>query len=253
MGALITIHRHFIGCAMNTKSKFLPPNLSNQTQTLDLVVFHLHKEQIRKYIKLENDDSLLAEKLKKLYSTFQSIATLGSIQASFEAAGAVYEKSDSLIPIVYFDRAFATHLLSNPKTKKEKKEMSRARKGLDLQDHESRLKISDIQSYWKNDDSGKERIAKVMEKVPMVVDPTRAPPSPMNRLLQAFLPVDEVENSQFYPEQPKGRPKKQKQDEKQPSDGPIAEHLDFDGKSYLELDINERLEYELIAAGIVEE
>ena len=87
----------------------------------------------------------------------------------------------------------------------------------------------------------------------MFVGLTRAPPSPINRLLQAFLSVNVVENSQFYPEQPKGRPKKQKQDEKQPSDGPIAEHLDFDGKSYLELDINERLEYELIAAGIVEE
>lgn len=111
----------------------------------------------------------------------------------------MYEKSDSLIPIVHFYRKYATHLLSNPKHKKEK--------GLDLKDHESKLKITDIQSYWKNDDSGKERIANAMEKVPMVVDPTRAPLSPMNRSLQAFLPVDVVENSQFYPEQPKG-PKK---------------------------------------------
>ena len=45
---------------------FLQPYSSNQTQPLDMVVFHLHKEQIRKYINLENDDSLLAEKLKNL-------------------------------------------------------------------------------------------------------------------------------------------------------------------------------------------
>lgn len=230
---------------------FLPPHSSNQTQPLDLVVFHLHKEKIRQYIKLESDDSMLGEKLKLLYSAFQSIATLQNIQASFEAAGAVYECSTTLYPIVHFDRNFATHLLSNPKSKKEKKEISKKRKGLDLQEHESRLKIEDIQSYWKND-SQNEKISQVMKKVPKIIDPSRdAPADPFHRLLQAFVAADGVENTQFYPEQPKGRPKKQQNAKEIEKKHEQSNDESDQQKCYLDLDIRLRLECELKYVGIL--
>lgn len=236
---------------------FLPPHSSNQTQPLDLVVFHLHKDKIRQFIKLDSEDSMLCEKLKLLYSAFQSIATLQNIQASFEAAGAVYESSATLYPIVHFDRNFATHLLSNPKTKKEKKELSKKRKGLDLQEHESRLRIEDIQSYWKNE-SDIDKIPQVMKKVPRIIDPKRdAPIDPFHRLLQAFVVADGVENSQFYPEQPKGRPKKQQQPKEKPeNDDQLVSTDQLDEqkneKCYLDLDIRLRLECELKYVGILD-
>ena len=59
------------------------------------------------------------DKIETLYSAFQSIATLKIIKGSFEAAGAVYETSDSVIPIIHFDHSFVTHLLSNPISKKD--------------------------------------------------------------------------------------------------------------------------------------
>ena len=227
-------------CTMHfIKIFFLPPHSSNQTQPLDLVVFHLHKDKIRHYIKLESDDEKIGEKLQILYATFQSIATIKHIQGSFEAAGAIYEGSNTLNPIVHFNRNFATHILSSPKTKKEKKELAIKRKGLELQEHDSRINVSDIQAYWDNDESSKATIAKVMQKVPKIIDPSRddEPQDLFHRLLQAFVPVDEVENSQFYPEQPRGRPKKQptEQDETQPQKNPNYQDLDFDLRLELEL------------------
>ena len=38
-------------------------------------------------------------------------------------------------------------------TKKEKKELSIKRKRLDHQDHETGIKIEDIQAFWKNDEN----------------------------------------------------------------------------------------------------
>lgn len=187
-------------CAENSiKIFFLPPHSSNQTQPLDLVIFHLHKDKIRQHIKIESDDFMLAEKLTHFYSAFQSIAILEHIKASFEAAGAVYDKSNTLNPIVHFDRNFATHLLSNPKSIKEKKALSRKRKGLDLQDHETRINIEDIRAIWKNDESAIARIEEKMKNVPRIIDPVRdAPPTQFNWLLQAFVRTEGVENSQFY-------------------------------------------------------
>lgn len=251
-------------CTLHSiKIFFLPPHSSNQTQPLDLVVFHLHKDKIRHYIKLESDDSNLGEKLKLLYSAFQSIATLDHIQGSFEAAGAIYEGSDTLTPIVHFNRNFATHILSTPKTKKEKKELTYKRKGLGLQEHDSRLNVSDIQKYWDNEESSKEKIAKVMQKVPKIIDPTRddEPQDIFHRLLQAFVPMEEVENSQLYPEQPKGRPRKKptEQDEKQPqknkkntNDQSLSNETETNEVCYQELDFNLRLELELKSLGIID-
>ena len=144
-------------------------------------------------------------------ATFQIIATPERIQGSFEAAGAIYEGSDTLTPIVHFNRNFATHLLSSPKNKKEKKELAIKRKGLELQEHDSRLKVSDVQGFWDNDESSKETVLKVMKKVPKIIDPTRddEPQDPFHRLLQAFVTMKVVENDQFYTEQPKGRPRNQ--------------------------------------------
>ena len=211
MAALVITHQIFIASVQCILSKYFFCHLIAQTQPLNLVVFHLHKDKIRHHIKLENDDAKIGEKLKVLYASFQSIATVQHIQGSFEAAGAIYEGSNTLNPIVHFNRNFATHILSSPKTKKEKKELAIKRKGLELQEHDSRLKVFDIRVYWDNEESSKATIAKVMKKVPKIIDPTRddEPQDIFHRLLRAFVRVKEVENSQFYPEQPKGRPKKQ--------------------------------------------
>ena len=53
----------------------------------------------KKMIKIDSDDVQIIEKNEALYSAFQSIATLKNIKSCFEAAGAVYEASHSVIPI----------------------------------------------------------------------------------------------------------------------------------------------------------
>ncbi len=245
-------------CSENQiKLFFLPPHSSNQTQPLDLVVFHLHKDAIRKLIKIDSDDSQIIDKIEALYSAFQSIATLKSIKGSFEATGAVYESSHSVLPILHFDQNFATHLLSNPKSKKEKKELSLKRKGLHLQDHESRIRVEDIQSFWKNENT--EKISAIMDKVPKIVDPSRdAPSDPFHRLLQAFVPCSAVQNDQFYPEQPKGRPKKQQIETSGKQAGNPGEQVENqnelkasdNGKPYTEKSFFDRLMCELQYVGI---
>lgn len=196
----------------NIKIFFLPPHSSNQTQPLDLVVFHLHKDKIRKNLKLEADDIFLMEKLNELLSSFQSIATLNNIKSSFEASGAVYEVGNSIYPVMHFSRSFATHLLSNPKTKQEKKEISKQRKGLDLQEHETRLKISGFSNFASKAPVDQEKIMKCLSKVPQIIDPARdlqKNGSIHSRLLLSLVRQEKVTNDRFYPEQPKGRPKKQ--------------------------------------------
>ena len=85
--------------------------LSSETFQLDLVIYHLHIDKIRQRVKLESDNSMLVDKLKQLYSAFQSIATLDHIHASFEVDGTVYGKPTTFKPIVHFDSNFANNFI----------------------------------------------------------------------------------------------------------------------------------------------
>lgn len=112
----------------NIKIFFLPPHSSHLSQPLDLCLFHLHKNKIRMLF-FNIDDQNVSEKILDLYSSFQMAATVKNIIASFEAAGAVYEASGSLVPIIHFSKDFNSKLSKFSKTKEGKKFIRNKRKG----------------------------------------------------------------------------------------------------------------------------
>ena len=221
---------------------FLPPHSSNQTQPLDLVVFHLHKDKIRKFFSLDVEDKFLIDKLDELYSCFQSIATLHNIKASFEAAGAIYEIGDSFYPIIRFSKDFATHLINSPKNKQEKKELSIIRKGLNLQDHETRLKIVDLSAFWKKEEEECKNIKSSLRNVPKIIDQNKdRQNNVLVNLLSAFVEQESVMNEMLYPEQSKGKPKKAEISE----DNINYRSLDFEQKLFLELESLDLNDYDI--------
>lgn len=215
---------------------FLPAHSSNQTQPLDLGIFHLHKEKIRCLTLNDNDtDKVIKAKLRSLYSSFQSIATLEHIQGAFEAAGAVYELSNKTIySIIHWSKDFATKLLDSPLNRVQKKELKEKRDAWDDEKHEIRVKFEDING--KNPNS-LEKILKCFEKVPQIIDPTKNNnPRLMELLLMAIVPEEKIIN---FPSEAskKGRPKKDE-----------GETVDFD---YYHLSFFRKLNLELESLGLL--
>ena len=67
-------------------------------------------------------------------------ATLKNIKASFEAAGAVYEVSGTMIPIIHFSQEFASKIGKNATNKAYKKLTRAQREGI----NEKRVSINEI-------------------------------------------------------------------------------------------------------------
>lgn len=125
----------------NVKMFFLPPHSSHETQPLDLLIFHLHKDKIRKLCD-DTDGEVITDKILDLYSTFQSVANVKNIKSSFEASGAVYDISNSLFPIKHYSKDFATRLSCNNYNKQQKKDLKVKREGY----KEKRINIEEL---WK--------------------------------------------------------------------------------------------------------
>ena len=227
--------------ANNIKIFFIPPHSSNQTQMLDLGMFHLHKQNVRKakLNEVENDDVLL-DKIQMLLDSFQKAATYRNVKSSFEAAGVVYEViEDSIMPIVQFSKDFTTKLWHCPRTIKEKIEIRKARKGRGEVDH--RIRIHDLNKcsyYWTSP-----KVNKVIQKMPKILQPPEKP-TLHSRMLEMFVQED-VENDKQLIKRKRGRPKKEEEEDKTE----ITESI----QNYLSLSFNEKIRAELLSIGIVEE
>lgn len=172
---------------MKIKIFFLPPHSSHLTLPLDLCLFHLHKEKIRR-IYLSIDDENISDKILDLYSAFQMAATVKNIKSSFEAAGAVYESSGSMFPIIHFSKDFSTKCSPLCKTKKGKKIIRKKREGTT----KKRINIEDINlcSFFETSPKVKE----ISKKIPNIVNNKLN--DIFHRILGSFVSVDKVENDQ---------------------------------------------------------
>lgn len=78
-------------CAENNIKVFLfPAHSSHLVQPLDLVVFHVHKSYIRRDNALDALDRKFTERILKLFSTWQSAATVMNINAAWESMGVTF-------------------------------------------------------------------------------------------------------------------------------------------------------------------
>lgn len=231
----------------NIKIFFLPPHSSHLTQPLDLCLFHLHKEKIRRLF-LSIDDENVSEKILDLYSAFQMAANVKNIKSSFEATGAVYEASGSIFPIIHFSKDFSTKCSPLCKTKKDKKIIRQKREGVS----NKRINIEDINlcSYFETSPKVKE----ISKKIPNIVN--NKLDDVFHKILAAFLPVNKVENDQteleinieedddaFLEEIKKQKTKKQKESNKK------EEQIETSNSDYLWKSFEEKLIIELESLG----
>ena len=78
-------------CAENNIKVFLfPAHSSHLVQPLDLVVFHVHKSYIRRDNVADALDKKFTERILKLFSTWQSAATVVNINSAWEAMGVTF-------------------------------------------------------------------------------------------------------------------------------------------------------------------
>lgn len=139
--------------ANNVKIIFIPPHSSNQTQMLDLSMFHIHKENVRqaRLFDIDNAD-LLMDKIEMLFDSFHRAASPPKIKASFAAAGAVYEVCEhyQYFPIIRFSINFTTQIWHCRRLKEEKADIREKRKGKSKT--ETRLKLDEfdkINPFWE--------------------------------------------------------------------------------------------------------
>lgn len=168
--------------ANNVKIFFLPPH---ETQPLDLLIFHLHKNEIMKICE-DLDDEIISQRIFDFYSTFQSIATTKNIKKSFERSGAVYDKSDSLYPIIHYSKSYATNLTCDPKSKQQVKEIREKREG----SKEKRIKVSELNECSPTKTSPK--LEKIIQSLPNIVE--NKLDSLFNRILAANVPIEYEKN-----------------------------------------------------------
>ena len=224
----------------NIKIFFIPPHSSNQTQMLDLALFHSHKEKVRNARLFEiDDDDLLIEKVKMLFDSFQQAASYKTITKAFETAGAVFDPPgpNDCGPIVRFSIDFPTQITHLPRTKKVIAEIREKRKGKSETEIRVNLKDLDLSTYWQN-----QNIQKVIKKMPKIIDYTEFK-DPFHRLLIAQVPLNSQdldhlrENDQELNEKKeikKGRPKKEEKEkitETYSSDFTFMQKLNFELKS----------------------
>ena len=99
----------------------LPAHSSNQTQPLDLVTFHSHKANIKKYIVLfeSADDSALVKQIIVIVNGWYSCCTPEKITSAFRAMGAYFTHKNGT-SIVHFNKNYAHKLTNHELTKEER-------------------------------------------------------------------------------------------------------------------------------------
>ena len=139
--------KFFSGCAdLNLYVMFLPAHSSNQTQPLDLGMFHLHKNKIRHLDFTSLDESKVVEAIIKLIHSWDECATQKNIIGAWECMGAVYEIGGPSCTYVRFKKEFALKLLDHIKSPEEKKSISNQRKeyGYNKQISSKRIELDDF-------------------------------------------------------------------------------------------------------------
>ena len=83
---------------------FLPTHSSNQTQPMDLGIFHVHKERIR-HTDLESlDDTNFVIVIVSLFHAWEQTATTKNIMGAWKAMGAVFEVKPGSCSIIRFQK-----------------------------------------------------------------------------------------------------------------------------------------------------
>ena len=96
--------------AINFHVIYLPPHSSNQTQPMDLGIFHLHKNKIRHLDLNEVDESMFVKSICKLLFGWEQIATTQNIMGTWTAMGTAFEIGGSSCTFVRFKKEFAMKL-----------------------------------------------------------------------------------------------------------------------------------------------
>ena len=107
---------------------FLAPHSSNQTQPMDLGIFHVHKEKIRHTNLDSYDDSNFVSAIVQLYNAWQLTATTQNIIGAWKAMGATYEVLPGMCSIVRFNMDFAIKIMNQEKSLAEKKQIEEQRR-----------------------------------------------------------------------------------------------------------------------------
>jgi hypothetical protein len=201
------------GCTVHSTSKFkdicvdlnlcvfyLPPHSSNQTQPLDLGLFHVHKSRIRN-TKLDVDDSLLVERISAIYHSWQSAATSVNITSAWEASGAVFTVGGPSFTFIRFGKEYASKVSSNDEECKELKRMVIA----SLQRvHKTRLPVEEYNLI--HNDRSANRTKGIFESLKRVDLPQN--PSMLYKVSSCFVPLECISRHNNDENQTTGRPKK---------------------------------------------
>ena len=114
--------------SVNMKVFFLPAHSSNQTQPLDLGVFHLHKAQIRKQV-FEDDPeggstSHFVKTVELLINTWEKVSTTSVVMGAWKAMGAEFVIHSISCTKVIIRKSNALKLMNHEKSKAERKQMN---------------------------------------------------------------------------------------------------------------------------------
>jgi hypothetical protein len=188
-------------CAdLNLQVYYLPPHSSNQTQPLDLGLFHIHKARIRR-VKLDADDSLLVDRICAIYNSWQASATALNITRAWEAAGAIFTVGGPSNTIVKFGKIYASKVSSNDVNCKD------IRRGL-KEDLKKSFKVRlSVTEYNKlNSDQASSRSKGIIDKLKSI--PVEQHVNVFAKLYECLIPLECVKP--FIPDENymKGRPKK---------------------------------------------
>lgn len=171
---------------------FLPPHSSNQTQPMDLGMFHVHKERIR-HTNLElGDDSHFVTVVRNLYNAWEMTAISANIQGSWKAMGAAYEVSTLGCNIIRFKKDFALKLMSCEKTKDERKVIEEQRKLIGINKEISQRRIP-VDIFNKFHFLNSEKVPKSLQNIvnqPKSSSTLNYPPSSPGKLLSALVHCD---------------------------------------------------------------
>ena len=118
----------------------LPPHSSNQTQPLDLGVFHSHKSRVRKYTPDDvKSDSEVVKTIAKLYDGWVQCCTPSNIKSSWSEMGCFYVLKENT-PIVQFKKEYAKRLLNQEMTKERRQEI----RDLEVSPTRRRMSVTDF-------------------------------------------------------------------------------------------------------------
>ena len=109
---------------LNLKIFFLPAHSSHMTQPLDLVLFHSHKNNMRKSLTNEQLAADLTKKIMRMYKSWCTSCTPPNIMGSFRAAGCIYELGGPSFHYIRFEKQASRFGMENL-TEEEKTEKSR--------------------------------------------------------------------------------------------------------------------------------